>query len=58
MANIDRQPSMVMCNLQHVLPAFVNKDKKIINGLVEISANSINKYEFITETGHLKLDRV
>jgi inorganic pyrophosphatase len=50
MANIDIAPSKVMANLQHILPAFVDKDKKIINGLVEISANSINKYEFITET--------
>lgn len=29
-----------------------------MNGLIEINAGSINKYEFITETGHLKLDRV
>ena len=47
-----------MLNLQHVLPAFTDEGKGIINGLVEINANSINKYEFITETGQLKLDRV
>jgi inorganic pyrophosphatase len=58
MANIDHQPSKYMLNLQHVLPAYVDKENKIINGLVEINANSINKYEFITETGQLKLDRV
>ena len=58
MANINHKPSKYMLNLQHVLPAFVNEEKSIINGLIEINANSINKYEFITETGHLKLDRV
>jgi inorganic pyrophosphatase len=58
MANIDHKPSKYMLNLQHVLPTFANKEKNIINGLIEINANSINKYEFITETGHLKLDRV
>ena len=47
-----------MLNLQHVLPAYADEANSIINGLVEINANSINKYEFITETGHLKLDRV
>ncbi len=47
-----------MLNLLHVLPAFADKEKGILNGLVEINANSINKYEFITESGQLKLDRV
>jgi inorganic pyrophosphatase len=47
-----------MLNLQHVLSTFANKDKGIVHGLVEINANSINKYEFITESGQLKLDRV
>jgi inorganic pyrophosphatase len=58
MANIDHKPSKQMLNLLHVLPPFVDEEKGIINGLVEINSNSINKYEFITETGHLKLDRV
>jgi inorganic pyrophosphatase len=58
MANINHKPSKYMLNLQHILPAFVDENKSIVNGLVEINANSINKYEFITETGHLKLDRV
>jgi inorganic pyrophosphatase len=58
MANINHKPSKYMLNLQHILPAFANEEKMIVNGLVEINANSINKYEFITETGHLKLDRV
>ena len=58
MANINHKPSKYMLNLQHVLPAFADEEKSLVNGLVEINANSINKYEFITETGHLKLDRV
>ncbi|MCX6752914.1 MAG: inorganic diphosphatase [Candidatus Nomurabacteria bacterium] len=58
MANINHKPSKFMLNLQHVLPAFADESKNIINGLVEINANSINKYEFITESGQLKLDRV
>lgn len=58
MANIDHKPSKYVLNLQHVLPAFVDEDKKIINGLIEITPNTINKYEFITESGTLKLDRV
>jgi len=47
-----------MLNLQHVLPSFADEGKAIVNGLVEINTNSINKYEFITESGQLKLDRV
>ncbi len=47
-----------MLNLQHVLDPYANKEKNIINGLVEINSSSINKYEFITESGQLKLDRV
>jgi inorganic pyrophosphatase len=58
MANIDHKPSKYVLNLQHVLPAFADEGKKIINGLVEITPNTINKYEFITEAGVLKLDRV
>lgn len=58
MANINQKPSRFMLNLQHVLSTFANKDKGIVHGLVEINANSINKYEFITESGQLKLDRV
>lgn len=58
MANINHKPSKYMLNLQHVLPAFADKEKKVLNGLVEINHNSINKYEFITESGQLKLDRV
>ena len=58
MANIEHKPSKYMLNLLHVLPPFANEEKGIVNGLVEINSNSINKYEFITETGQLKLDRV
>ena len=59
MANISHKPSKYMLNLLHVLPAFVEGEKEdVINTLVEINAGTINKYEFITETGTLKLDRV
>ena len=58
MANIDHKPSKYVLNLQHVLPAFADEAKGVINGLIEINSNSINKYEFITESGQLKLDRV
>jgi inorganic pyrophosphatase len=58
MANIDHKPSKYMLNLQHVLPAFVDEAKGIVNGLVEVNTSLINKYEFIVESGQLKLDRV
>jgi inorganic pyrophosphatase len=58
MANIDHKPSKYMLNLQHVLPAFADESNNIINGIIEINSGSINKYELITESGQLKLDRV
>lgn len=58
MANIDHKPSKVMANLLHVLPPFADDEKKVINTIVELNSHTINKYELITETGHLKLDRV
>ena len=58
MANINHKPSKYMLNLLHVLPPFVDEEKCIINTIVEVSAGSINKYELITESGQLKLDRV
>jgi inorganic pyrophosphatase len=58
MANINHKPSKYMLNLLHVLPPFVDAENGIINMIVEVSAGSINKYELITETGQLKLDRV
>ncbi len=58
MANINQPPQKVMANLLHILPAFADKDKNIINGIVELNSRTINKYELIVETGHLKLDRV
>lgn len=47
-----------MLNLLHVLPAFADKDKLRINTIVELNSMTINKYELITESGQLKLDRV
>ncbi|MEI6316535.1 MAG: inorganic diphosphatase [bacterium] len=58
MANINHEPSKYMLNLLHVLPPFVDELKGIINAIVEVSSGSINKYELITESGQLKLDRV
>ena len=58
MANIDHKPSRYMLNLLHVLPAFADEEKAVVNTIVEVSAGSINKYEIITESGQLKLDRV
>jgi inorganic pyrophosphatase len=58
MANINHKPSKFKLNLLHALDAFADKDKGVINGLIEINSGDLNKYEFITETGDLKLDRV
>jgi inorganic pyrophosphatase len=58
MANINHKPSKYMLNLLHVLPAFVEEKSDTVNTIVEINAGSINKYETITESGQLKLDRV
>lgn len=58
MANINMKPSKYMYNLLHVLPAFVDEEKGIVNTVLEISAGTLNKYELITESGQLKLDRV
>lgn len=58
MANINHKPSKYMLNLLHVLPAFVDEKKETVNNIIEVSAGSINKYEIITESGQLKLDRV
>ena len=58
MANINHKPSKYMLNLLHVLPAFVEGSEDRANVIVEINSGSINKYETITESGQLKLDRV
>ena len=58
MANIDHAPSRTMLNLLHVLPAFADEAELRLNTIVELNSNTINKYELITETGHLKLARV
>ena len=58
MANIDQPPSRTMPNLLHVLPAFADADALRLNVIIELNSMTINKYELITETGHLKLDRV
>ena len=58
MANINHKPSKYMLNLLHVLSAFADEKKGIANAIVEINSGTINKYEIITESGQLKLDRV
>ena len=58
MANLDQALSRSMPNLLHVLPAFADEAELRLNTIVELNSNTINKYELITETGHLKLDRV
>ena len=58
MANINQKPSRFMLNLLHALPAFADEENALINVIVEVSAGSVNKYELITESGQLKLDRV
>lgn len=58
MANLNVPIQKFMPNLLHLLQPWANEEKRILNGLIEINAGSINKYEFITETGHMKLDRV
>lgn len=58
MANISIPPQKTMPNLLHVLPAWADQESRIINCIVELNSGTINKYELITETGHLKLDRV
>lgn len=58
MANINHKPSRYMLNLLHVLPPFAKEEEGVVNAIIEVSAGSINKYEMITESGQLKLDRV
>lgn len=58
MANLNIKPQRYMLNLLHALEPYADKDAFVVNAIVEINSKSINKYELITETGHLKLDRV
>ena len=58
MANLSQPPSKSTPNLLHILNPFINEQKTIVNTIVELNSNTLNKYELITETGHLKLDRV
>ena len=58
MANIDHPPSKYMLNLLHILPAFADVEKLRINALIELNSATITKYEIITESGQLKVDRV
>lgn len=58
MANIDVKPSRHMLNLLHVLDPFASEEEGVINVIIELNSFTLNKYEIITESGQLKLDRV
>ncbi len=58
MANINQEPSKFQLNLLHVLPPYAEEDKGVLNAIIEINRGSLYKYELITESGQLKLDRV
>lgn len=58
MANISSGPYVYMPNLLHIAEPFTGEDSKVVNVIVELNSHTLNKYELITETGHLKLDRV
>ena len=58
MAHVNLKPSKCMPNLIHVIEPYANEEERILNVIIEINSMTINKYELITETGHLKLDRV
>lgn len=58
MANIHVKPSKYMYNLLHVLPPFADETTYVANAIIENNTSSLNKYELITESGNLKLDRV
>lgn len=58
MSKIGIKPSKYALNLNYYLPAYVDKNKRIVNALIETNRMSLNKYERIFETGQLKLDRV
>ena len=58
MANINQKPSKYMLNLLHALSSFVDDKKDVVNAIIEINSGTISKYEIITESGQLKLDRV
>ncbi|MCX8034801.1 MAG: inorganic diphosphatase [Candidatus Dojkabacteria bacterium] len=58
MANINHKPSKYQLNLLHVLSPYADEESGVVNAIVEIQQGTINKYEIITESGQLKLDRV
>jgi inorganic pyrophosphatase len=58
MANIEHAPSKYMLNLLHTLPAYASQEDSVLHAIIELNSGTINKYEIITESGQLKLDRV
>lgn len=56
MANLDITPMKFYANPLHVVPTWASDG--VVHMIVEINKGSITKYELITETGMLKVDRV
>lgn len=56
MANLPISPMKYFANPIHVVPTWA--DEESVNMIVEINKGTITKYELITETGMLKVDRV
>jgi len=56
MANLDITPSRITPNPLFAVPTWA--DDQTVNMIVEINKGTITKYELITETGMLKVDRV
>ena len=57
MAHINHSPSKHMLNLLHVVNPYA-QNKSTVNCIIELNSHTLNKYELITESGQLKLDRV
>lgn len=58
MADLNIPHSKSMPNIIHTLPAYADESDNIVNTVIELNSHTLNKYEIINETGHLKLDRV
>lgn len=57
MAHINHSPSKHMLNLLHVVSPYA-QSTSTVNCIIELNSHTLNKYELITESGQLKLDRV
>jgi inorganic pyrophosphatase len=57
MANLPIDPQRYYVNPLHVVPTWA-EDEGVVYMIVEINKGTITKYELVTETGQLKVDRV